>query len=46
MENNEFTEDAQVAELLAQFDRIKTPEEIEKEKEEYKKEILSKGFYR
>ena len=44
MENNEFTEDAQVAELLAQFDRIKTPEEIEKEKEEYKKEILSKGF--
>ena len=44
MENNEFNEDAKVAEFLAQFDRIKTPEEIEKEKEEYKKEILSKGF--
>lgn len=44
MGNNEFNEDVQIEELLAQFDRIKTPEEIEQEKEEYKKEILSKGF--
>ena len=47
MENNKFNEndqDDQVAKFLAKFDRIKTSEEIEKEKEEYKKEILSKGF--
>lgn len=43
MENNEFNDD-QTVDFLAQFGRIKTPEEIEKEKEEYKKEILSKGF--
>lgn len=44
MENNEFNEDTEIVELLAQYDKIKTPEKIEKEREEYKKEILSKGF--
>lgn len=44
MGNNEFNEDDQITEILAQFNRVKTSEEIEKEKEEYRKEILSKGF--
>ena len=44
MGNKDFNEDVQIAEFLAQFDRIKTPEEIEKEREEYKNKILSKGF--
>ncbi len=43
MENNEFSND-EIAEFFAQFNRVKTPEEIEKAKEEHKKEILSKGF--
>ena len=44
MENNEFNEDAKVAEFLAQFDRIKTPEEIEKEKKNIKKKFYLKDF--
>lgn len=44
MENNKFYEDTDIAESLAQYDRIKTSEEIAAEKEKYKKEVLSKGF--
>lgn len=40
MGNNEFKEDDQITEILAQFNRVKTSEE----KEKYRKEILSKGF--
>jgi len=42
VENNEFNDDGIV--FLSQQDIIKTPEEIEKEKEEFKNKILSKGF--
>ena len=41
MENNEFNDD-QTVDFLAQFGRIKTPEEIKKEKEEYYFVVFSK----
>lgn len=44
MKEIEFNEKDKIEDYLARFDRVKTLEEIEKEKEEKKKEILSKGF--
>lgn len=44
MKINELNEESDIADFLAKYSRIKTPEEIEQLKEETKKEILSKGF--
>lgn len=44
MSENEFNDDFVLSDILSQFSGSKTADEIEKENERYREEILSKGF--